>query len=248
VLIKTKGGPAFTSAFRSLLRDDIRLPLWVLTDKGKEFLNKLFQDMLRDEGIQFQVFRKPDVKCAFVEHVHRAIRDRMFKSFTFSNSYRYIDVLPNFVRAYIDKVHTTTRMAPARVTEADVLTNWRLMLSRRLRVRVATATFRVGHVRMSKEKIIFAKAAEQNFCTEIFWIVKIIHRRPRVVYELEDLNGMPIDGQFYTDELTPVRINSRTTYKINKILDKIVRRGIQELLVRWQGYGPDLPLGFLQLA
>jgi hypothetical protein len=93
------------------------------------------------------------------------------------------------------------------------------MEARSLRVRVATAKFRVGqHVPIRKEKMKFAKAAEHNFSTEIFRIVKIIHRRPRVVYELEDLNGAPIDGQFYSEKLTLVRITSRTTYKINNIL------------------------------
>ena len=34
--------------------------------------------MLRDEGgIQFQVCRNPDLKCAVVERVHRTIRDRL---------------------------------------------------------------------------------------------------------------------------------------------------------------------------
>ena len=66
VPIKTKSGPAVTSAFRPLLHDDSPRPLWLRTDKGKEFLNKHFQDMLRDEGIQFQVCSNPDVKCAFV--------------------------------------------------------------------------------------------------------------------------------------------------------------------------------------
>ena len=105
---------------------------------------------------------------------------------------------------------------------------------------VATASFRGGqHVRISKVKMKFAKAAENNFSTELFRIVKVIHRRPRVVYELEDLNGTPIDGQFYSEELTPVRIISRTTYNINKILDTRVRRGISEVLVSWHGYGTE---------
>jgi len=114
------------------------------------------------------------------------------------------------------------------------------MEARRLRVRVVTAKFRVGqHVRISKEKMKFAKAAEHNFSSEIFWIVEVIHRPLRVVYELEDINGTSIDGQFYSGEITPVRITSRTTYKINKILDNRVRRGIPEVLVSWQGYSHD---------
>jgi len=110
--------------------------------------------MLRDEAIQFQVFRNPDVKCAVVERVHKTIRERLFKYFTFSNSYRYIDVLPKFVKAYNDIVHTKTGMAPSRVTDADVLKIWRHMEASRLRVRVATAKFRVGqHVCISQEKM-----------------------------------------------------------------------------------------------
>ena len=34
--------------------------------------------------------------------------------------------------------------------------------------------------------------------------------------------------------MTPVRISIQTTYKIDKILDKRVRRGIRDYLVRWE--------------
>jgi hypothetical protein len=70
--------PSVASAFRSIFQDDSRrLPVWVHTDKGKEFLNKLFQHMLRVEGIQFQVCKNPDVKCAVVERAHRMILDSL---------------------------------------------------------------------------------------------------------------------------------------------------------------------------
>ena len=83
------------------------------------------------------------------------------------------------------------------------------------------------------------KGAEQNFSQEKFRINKVIKTTPRPVYELEDLNKTPIEGQFYQEELTPVCITEQTTYKIDKILDKRVRRGIQEYLVRWQGFNND---------
>jgi len=111
------------------------------------------------------------------------------------------------------------------------------MEARRRGVRVAKARFRVGqHVRISKEKMKFAKSAEQNFSTEIFRIAKVIERRPRPLYELEDLNGTPIEGQFYQEELTRFRVTRRTVCKIDKVLNKRVRRGILEYLVRWRGY------------
>ena len=76
-------------------------------------------------------------------------------------------------------------MGPSGVTEADVPAIWRRMETKRKRVRVAKSKFRVWqYVRISKEKMSFAKAAEHNFSTEIFRIVKAIHIRPRVVYKL----------------------------------------------------------------
>jgi len=37
-------------------------------------------------------------------------------------------------------------------------------------------------------------------------------RTPRTIYELEDLNKTPIEGQFYQEELTPVRITKQIVY------------------------------------
>jgi hypothetical protein len=131
-------------------------------------------------------------------------------------------------------------MAPARVTESDVLAIWTRMNEKERKIPITKPKFHIGqHVRISKEKMKFAKGGEQNYTTEVFRINKVIRRTPRPVYELEDINRKVIDGQFYNEELTPVRITKRTTFKIEKILSTRVRRGIREYLVRWKGYGSD---------
>jgi transposase InsO family protein len=246
VPLKSKTGKAVATAFQSLFKDPKyakpirRRPVWVRTDRGKEFLNKTFQDMLKREGIQFQVCKNPDVKCSVVERAHRTIRDKLYKYFTYKNTYRFIDVLKAFVRGYNASVHSTTGMSPARVSESDVLTIWRRMNEKHSKIPIAQPRFRVGqHVRISKEKMKFAKGGEQNYTTEVFRIIKVIRRTPRPLYELEDLNHKVIDGQFFNEELTTVRITKHTTFKIDKILATRVRRGIREHLVRWKGYSPE---------
>ena len=78
-------------------------------------------------------------------------------------------------------------MAPSRVTDSYDLAIWKRI--NRRRIRVAKVKFTEGqHVRISKEKMNFAKGGEQNFCTEIFRITKVIEMLPRPVYELEDFN------------------------------------------------------------
>jgi len=54
----------------------------VRTDKGEEILNKHFQDMLRDNGIQFHVRRNLDLKCAVVERLRRTNREGIYNYFT----------------------------------------------------------------------------------------------------------------------------------------------------------------------
>ena len=46
----------------------------------------------------------------------------------------------------------------------------------------------------------------------------------------------PIAGRFYQEQLTPVRVSNRTAFKLNKILDKRVRHGNRDFVVRWRGY------------
>ena len=85
VPLKSKMGPAVTSAFQSILKDPKystpllkKRPIWMRTDRGKEFLNKNFQDMLKREGTQFQVCRNPDVKYSVVERAQRMLREKLY--------------------------------------------------------------------------------------------------------------------------------------------------------------------------
>ena len=69
VPLESKTGQTVASAFQSVFTDKTyskpykQRPLTLRTDKGKDFLSKAFQDMLKHEGIQFHVCKNPDVKC-----------------------------------------------------------------------------------------------------------------------------------------------------------------------------------------
>jgi hypothetical protein len=81
-------------------------------------------------------------------------------------------------------------MEPAQVTDSYILAIWQRINKRQGLVRNTKANFRVEqHLRISKQKMKFAKCGEENYTTEIFRVVKVIHRSPCPVYELEDLNG-----------------------------------------------------------
>jgi len=116
--LRTKTGKEAAAALESIFRDPKytkpirRRPVWVRTDKGKEFLNTQFRALLKRGGIEFQVRRNPDVKCAVVERVNRTLRDKLSRYITYKNTYKYFDVLPKFVKGYNATVHSTTGMTP----------------------------------------------------------------------------------------------------------------------------------------
>jgi len=117
--------------------------------------------------------------------------------------------------------YSPSGMVTSRVTDSDILAKWKRMNEKRIRVCSDRAKFRVAqHVRISKEKMKFVKGAEQNFSTAIFRIATVKERRPRPIYELEDFYRTPSDGQFYQEELTPVRVTRSRVYKIHEILDE----------------------------
>jgi len=121
---------------------------------------------------------RPFTTCSVVERVNRTPRDKLYRYFTYNNTYTYIDILPKFVKGYNATVHSTTGMAPGDVRDNEVLTICNKMRGKVDRARrLSKLKFRVGqHVRISKEKAKFAKGGEQNYTTEIFKVRKIVYR------------------------------------------------------------------------
>ena len=95
--------------------------------------------------------------------------------------------------------------------------------------------FKIGDtVRISKYKSTFTKGYEANFTEELFKVAKVIRGGPNV-YEIEDLEGEPIIGKFYEEELSGVD-KKHDVYKVEKILKRKKVKGKKMALVKWLGY------------
>jgi hypothetical protein len=152
-----------------------------------------------------------------------------------------VDVLDKFVSGYTDTVHSSTGMSPSLGSDKDVPRIWERKRIQQARFKKdrSPPIYSVGQTgRISKDKMQFTNGFEQNWTLEVFKMSNVLRRPPRNLYELEDLRGESIDGQFYAVELSPVKIGKRTEYLVDKLLDSRFRRSIREYLVRWRGYGP----------
>ena len=89
--------------------------------------------------------------------------------------------------------------------------------------------FKVGdHVRMSKNKNIFAKGYTPNWSEEVFEIKRVKNTVPWT-YVINDLNGDEIIGTFHEKELQKT---NQQEFRIEKVIE---RKG-NKLYVKWVGY------------
>ena len=97
-------------------------------------------------------------------------------------------------------------------------------------------TLSVGeYVRLSQIKPTFKKGYTIQNTLEIFKIIRVDNTQSPTIYFLEDLEGEPIKGIFYREELIPTI--PPESYEIDIIRSKIVA-GRKKYLVKWRGY-PD---------
>jgi hypothetical protein len=234
VPLKSKSAENVMNAFRVILSK--RKPLKIQSDKGTEFSNEKFKRFLTDRGIKYFTTNNPDVKAAVVERFNRTLKGRMYKYFTKFNTLNYVSVLPKLMKGYNDRIHSSTGVAPSEVSEKNAF-----MIARRLMpIKLKKIKFSIGDfVRISKERLPFAKGYTQNFSREVFKIWNI-DNTPIPTYRLEDLNGERIKGSFYGEELVKTStVGENTEFQIENILKRRGRGEKLEYLVKWKGYGDD---------
>ena len=234
--LPTKSGQNVTEAFEKVLSSGAPKCAMLQTDRGKEFLNEKFQSMLRRHNIHFYTSDNYEIKASVVERFNRTLKTKMYKYFTYKNTLRYIDVLQDLVDSYNATRHSTIKMAPNDVNEA----NEQLVRSRLYPPKkpIARWHFAPGDiVRIAKARYTpFDKGYEQQWTRELFQVRSRIPTDPPT-YGLKDVQGETIKGKFYREELQKVEVTRDEHFAIDKIL-KTKRKadGKVSYYVSWLGY------------
>ncbi|KAK3929579.1 Putative uncharacterized transposon-derived protein [Frankliniella fusca] len=122
VPIKDKSGPSIIKGFQTIFKTTDRRPTRLFSDKEKEYINKTFQKFLKENNITYIHTHNPDIKCSIVERWQRTIKSKLFKRFTHTEQYRYVDgLLDDIVDAYNHTYHRSIKMRPVDVTPDRVL-------------------------------------------------------------------------------------------------------------------------------
>jgi len=198
--IKNKKPETVRDAFQHVLKTSRRKPWNLMTDRGKEFIGKPFQDFLKKSDIIHAVSNSPDVKAANAERFNRTLKTRLWKFFSHKKTFRYLNILKKLVGSINDSHNRMIGCSPNEVTvENEEEIRQRLWGPMQKPV---VFKFKIGDkVRITKEKQIFGKGYLPTFTEEVFTIYERIPRHPPV-YKLHDMYGVKIDGIFYDVELS----------------------------------------------
>ena len=79
----------------------------------------------------------------------------------------------------------------------------------------------------------FDREYQEKWSGEIFTVTRRYWLQDNDLYNLNDWNGDPIQGTFYSAELQAVTENPDQEYRIQDIIKKRTRNKQKEVLVKW---------------
>jgi transposase InsO family protein len=245
--LKSKTGVSVRTAFDNILQKEGRAPVKLQTDQGKEFGNIHFQQYLKHRHISFFTI-KSQFKAALCERWNRTLKEKMWRYFTYTGKYRWIDVLQDLVSAYNNALHRSLNGGRMTPNEAAEPKNTRMLWLQQEGLAPQRVTLRNptlpplnidDYVKLSKAKRIFDKGYLPSWTEEVFQVSRIIDQYQPVEYKVKDWNGEEVEGSFYRAELQ--KVNKPVTHMIEHIIRQRKNRqtGHQEYFIKWFGYGPQ---------
>ena len=213
------------------------------TDEGKEFYNEKVNKLLNSKGITLYSVSSREIKAAIAERFIRTLKGKLFRYMTHQNTKKYVNILTDVVNSYNHTQHRGLGgdHTPSEIHQQTDPDEIQLQFNRMYKNPCSShkrviSNLPIGeYVRLSQLKPTFKKGYTIQNTFEIFKIVRIDTTQSPTVYFLEDLQGEPIKGIFYREELIPT--TPPASYEIDIIKSKIVS-GRKKYFVKWRGY-PD---------
>ena len=235
--LKNKTGVQCANAFEDILIKSGRKPKRLWCDRGTEFYNVNFRQILEDNDIQlYSTYNEP--KATIAERFIRTLRSKIESNYILTQQTVWYDILPQLVHEYNNTRHRTIKRTPEQACKPENFRRVYRALYKEYdkRNEQNEPLFNVGDkVRISVYKGLFEKGATANWSEEIYKVSEINPTNP-VTYRLVDLMDEDLDGAFYNEQLEKTDLD---IYRIDKVLRRRTKAdGTREARVRWCGY-PD---------
>jgi len=238
VPLKDKTGVATWKAFSDIMKSSGRRPSKIWADQGTEFFNDLWKKNLGDITLYYTGNEK---KAVMVERLNKTIKTWMWELFDENGNKKWVSLLPGLMERYNNKVHSSLGISPHASSlywkELTVKQRSKLVEDKADVGEIGTPKYKLlDWVRIARIKKTFEKGYTGKWSSEIYQIVRIDLNEP-VMYHLQDIDGEPVVGSFYQNELQKTSV-SPEDYK--KSLVKVHNKSKDDVIIKvlsWREVG-----------
>lgn len=182
---------------------------------------------MRENGIKYLTTQNENIKVSPVERVIGTFRNKIFKLFQASRSFRYLEDLSGLVDSYNSTPHRSLPeyMSPSDVRKENEAIVWDHMYNDfavKNTKPYPEFKFNIGdlvRLAFNKDKQ-FRKDWNQKWTSEIFKISETNLSQGFAIYKVIDFLNEPVIGTFYEHELQKVYKTEEALWIIEKVLKK----------------------------
>jgi Integrase core domain/Chromo (CHRromatin Organisation MOdifier) domain len=234
VPIKDQSSKSIKTSFEIMFTN--AKPVKLRTDQAKAYLSKAVQNFLN--ALDVQHYTSTDIgHCQTIERFFRTLRQYLWHYMVAANTYRYIDILDDFLESYHNRYHRSLKMTPNQADKPDMWsTVHRNLYQAEFRKNLAKHKYKVGQLcRISLHQLMFQKESNVNrWSEELFRIYKCIPG-PYPYYRLAEYDGTLLKGLFHEKEIQVVEKEPDAAYVIEKVLRVKTVGGKKQYLVKYRG-------------
>ena len=208
-------------------------PKYIWSDKEPSFFSKEMQQFFKDNNVKIY-HTNSHLKAVVIERFNRSLRELMMKEFTKNNNTIWHNILPNLIKIYNNRYHSTIKMKPIEVNKSNekyikenIYTYNKITKNPKSKIN--------DLVRISlKRRDLFDKPSSNIKWSEELFKIHSINKSNVISYKIKDLNDEIIKGQFYEKELQ----KSKNTSEVY-VIEKIIQKNKNKYLVKWRGYSNE---------
>ena len=202
--LKRKMGENTAEAMEKIISSVSAPPVMLVTDRGKEFYNQSFQNVMFSNGINhFSVPSRTKFKASVAERAIRTIKTKLDRYMQHTKKKSWVTVIDDIVDGYNRTPHSAHKLAPL-----DVNNDNRQLVYKRLYPKedvIVQCKLKKGDkVRKIRVKTDYEKGYTPNWSEEIYEIVEIRQKHSVCWYKIADTSGKILDGIFYYPQLNLV--------------------------------------------
>jgi len=246
--LKNKEEPTATKAMKDLIDNEIHYVSSIRSDRGSEFINKGFIDMLDKYKIKsvLSLAGKPQSN-GNIERFNKTLKRALMMIMTYKKNHNWVDPLQEAIENYNKTYQTTIQNIPDDIDiedDKDVLENVHDNIHNKVTSRNENedVKFIIGdkvRIKLDEDDRLHG----ENWSKETYTVYKV-HKPKSIIsspYYYIRQGKEKMKNKFYNNDLLYIpdilnKIDAPQKYEISKLIKPLIHNKEQSYEVKWRGY------------